>query len=786
MENIISKNLINELTSEEKVSLTTGKGCWQTAFVERLNVASVTVSDGPVGLRKENGRETVPSVCFPSVAKLACSFDTALVQKVGAAIGEQCRAEGVNVLLAPGLNIKRDPRCGRNFEYFSEDPLLTAELANAYIAGVKSQGVGVCVKHFAANNQEYGRMTSDSIVDEKALREIYLNAFERVIKKSSPEMVMCSYNKLNGEYCSQNRRLLTDILRTEWGFKGVTVSDWGATDDRVKGIAAGLDLEMPEGDTSFVLQALTDGRLNAEDLNKSVERVLDLSQKFANQSERIVDLDKQRELARKLSAETTVLVKNNCKLLPLKKNDKITVIGALAQNPVYQGEGSSKVNSVKSDNLLSALKQSGVEYEYFAGYDLNGSDNESLLEEARQAAVNGDKIVLVVGDKPDFEGGDRLRWSLPGNQLELIDAVTSANSNVVLVLQCGSSVNADFVHSVKAMLIDYYGGEQSGQALCDALYGDVCPTGRLAETWYSYLPKHSENYSKEYKRVLYSESIYVGYRYTTTADFPVAFPFGYGLGYGEIKWDKPVLTQKDSKKDKIAVNVVLTNTGEKDDAEVVQIYSTNLDNKDFCERKKLVAFSKVRLKAGETKNVSITVPFNELAHYNVEKGEFCINGGKYALTVGRDANDDRFVLNFDVDGENDTADNSEKYPCYYTVNEEFSPSPNQFLQLYGAQIDEVKQAVNVSTPLEEIKNGFVGKITVKKLTKACDDNYKRNVLALPLRAFVSKYLSKEMLYTLIDMLNGAVFKNLFKFYKQYIVCKKARKREEKLAKNGAR
>ncbi len=633
MENIISKNLINELTSEEKVSLTTGKGCWQTAFVERLNVASVTVSDGPVGLRKENGRETVPSVCFPSVAKLACSFDTALVQKVGAAIGEQCRAEGVNVLLAPGLNIKRDPRCGRNFEYFSEDPLLTAELANAYIAGVKSQGVGVCVKHFAANNQEYGRMTSDSIVDEKALREIYLNAFERVIKKSSPEMVMCSYNKLNGEYCSQNRRLLTDILRTEWGFKGVTVSDWGATDDRVKGIAAGLDLEMPEGDTSFVLQALTDGRLNAEDLNKSVERVLDLSQKFANQSERIVDLDKQRELARKLSAETTVLVKNNCKLLPLKKNDKITVIGALAQNPVYQGEGSSKVNSVKSDNLLSALKQSGVEYEYFAGYDLNGSDNESLLEEARQAAVNGDKIVLVVGDKPDFEGGDRLRWSLPGNQLELIDAVTSANSNVVLVLQCGSSVNADFVHSVKAMLIDYYGGEQSGQALCDALYGDVCPTGRLAETWYSYLPNHSENYSKEYKRVLYSESIYVGYRYTTTADFPVAFPFGYGLGYGEIKWDKPVLTQKDSKKDKIAVNVVLTNTGEKDDAEVVQIYSTNLDNKDFCERKKLVAFSKVRLKAGETKNVSITVPFNELAHYNVEKGEFCINGGKYALTV---------------------------------------------------------------------------------------------------------------------------------------------------------
>ncbi len=235
----------------------------------------------------------------------------------------------------------------------------------------------------------------------------------------------------------------------------------------------------------------------------------------------------------------------------------------MAQNPVYQGEGSSKVNSVKSDNLLSALKQSGVEYEYFAGYDLNGSDNESLLEEARQAAVNGDKIVLVVGDKPDFEGGDRLRWSLPGNQLELIDAVTSANSNVVLVLQCGSSVNADFVHSVKAMLIDYYGGEQSGQALCDALYGDVCPVGRLAETWYSYLPKHSENYSKEYKRVLYSESIYVGYRYTTTADFPVAFPFGYGLGYGEIKWDKPVLMQKDSKKDKVAVNVVLTNTGEK-------------------------------------------------------------------------------------------------------------------------------------------------------------------------------------------------------------------------------
>ncbi|MCM1194796.1 MAG: glycoside hydrolase family 3 C-terminal domain-containing protein, partial [Firmicutes bacterium] len=528
-------NLTALLTTEEKISLQTGFGCWNTAPIEKLKVRSVTFADGPVGLRKMQDGKTLPAVAFPSVAKLSCSFDPDLLRSVGTAVGEQCRAEGVDVLLAPGINIKRDPRCGRNFEYFSEDPFLTAELANAYIAGVNSQNVGVCLKHFAANNYEYGRMVSDSVVDERALREIYLNAFERVIKKSEPCAVMCSYNKLNGEYCSQDKRLLTDILRGEWGFKGLTVSDWGATDDRAKGLNSGLDLEMPQGDVRKVASAVENSELDVSVLDGVCDRVIALSRKFDNSAPRGVDYDYQHEACRKISAECTVLVKNNCKLLPLKKTDEIAVIGALAETPVFQGGGSSKVNAYKTDNFLSALDGADIKYAYAQGYALDGEENENLVDEAVNTAQKYDKVILFVGDKADREERDRADYGLPKAQLRVIDAVTSANSNVVIVLQSGSSVDVSWSGAAKAMLIDYYGGEHSGRATFDVIFGDVCPSGRLAETWYSDLPDYL-NGDCGYKRRLYKESIYVGYRYCVTADVPVAFPFGYGLSYNDIKW----------------------------------------------------------------------------------------------------------------------------------------------------------------------------------------------------------------------------------------------------------
>lgn len=785
MANNTENNLISMLTLSEKAALQTGKDCWHTADVERLKISSVTVADGPIGLRKERNGNTVPAVCFPSMAKLACGFDPTLMTKVGAALGEQCRAEGVNILLAPGVNIKRNPRCGRNFEYLSEDPLLTADLANAYIAGIHSQGVGVCVKHFAANSQEYGRMVCDSVVDDRALREIYLNAFERIVKKSRPEMVMCSYNKLNGEYCSQHKWLLTDVLRNEWGFGGLVVSDWCAVDDRAKGIAAGLDLEMPKGDASVVEQAVNNGKLEEAQLDVAVERVLELEKQYREVSPRTVDLNAQRVLARQASAECTVLVKNNCKLLPLSKTDKIAVFGTLADKPVYQGDGSAHVNAFESDSLLEALKTANIQFTFAQGYGSSDETDESLLEEARRAALNCDKAIVVVGDKPDCEGWDRTRWTLPPSQLALIDAVTSCNSNVVIVLQSGSSVDVSFVHSAKAMLIDYYGGECSGQAIFDVLFGDVSPSGRLAETWYAYLPKYDAKFSQDYARALYNESIFVGYRYTAAANVPVAFPFGYGLGYGDIEWNNPTISSKDAKdKSKITVGITLRNTGNRAECEVVQVYATNVDSRLFHEKKRLVGFVKVKLKAGEKKTVDVVVPTSELAYYDVNKSCFTVNGGRYIFTIGKDSADDKYQLEYEVKGDNDTVDLSDKLPCYYAVDDDFDPSNEEFLALYGKELAERSATVHISTPLNDIGKSLTAKIFTQLITRNMSPEGKRNTLAAPLRSLVSDNLSKEMLYTIIDMLNGDVIKNLFKLYKQYINCRKTKKLKEKSKKEG--
>lgn len=777
MTNNTDDKIISILTLGEKASLQTGKGAWHTANVDRLNIGSTAFSDGPMGLRKERGGVTEPSVCFPSAAKLACSFDPALLTKVGAAIGEQCRAEGVDVLLAPGINIKRNPRCGRNFEYFSEDPLLAAELANAYIAGLHSQGVGACVKHFAANSQEYGRMVCDSVVDERALREIYLKAFERVIKQSRPEMVMCSYNRLNGEYCSQNKRLLTDILRTEWGYDGLVVSDWGAVDDRVKSIQAGLDLEMPQGDASAVEQAAINGSLDESVLDASVNRVLALNKQFCDLPARISDVEVQRELCREASAECTVLVKNNCNLLPLNKTDKIGVFGLLAEKPVFQGDGSAHVNAFDSDSLIAALKSANIDFSYAQGYTSSDEADEALLDEARSVALACDKAVIVVGDKPDCEGWDRTRWTLPASQLALIDAVTSCNSNVAIVLQCGSTVDVSFSYSARAMLIDYYGGQRSGQALFDVLFGDVAPSGRLAETWYSALPVSDAKFSQDYKRALYNESIFVGYRYTETANVPVAFPFGYGLGYSFVKWSNVTASAKD--KSKVTLGVTLQNTGKETESEVVQIYATNCDGRMFRERKRLVGFTKVKLKAGEKKTVTVSVPVEELASYDTDKSCFAVNGGKYLFYVARDCRDERFVVEYELKGDNDTVDSSDKFPAYYDVCDGFDPSDEEFLALYGGELTEPSSTVNVSTPLNDVGKSLTAKIFVNALTKNKSREDKRNTLAAPLRALVSDRLSREMLLTVIDMLNGAVAKNIFKLFKQYLACKKARKKQQK-------
>lgn len=761
----------------------TGDGSWNTAAVERLGVQSVTVSDGPVGLRKERGGKTLPAVCFPSIAKLACSFDPDVLRQAGAAIGEQCRAENVDVLLAPGINIKRDPRCGRNFEYFSEDPMLTAELAKAYIGGVHSQGVGVCVKHFAANSQEYGRLVVDSVVDERALREIYLAAFERVIKDTEPCAVMCAYNRLNGEYCSENKRLLTDILRGEWSFDGLVMSDWGAVNDRVKGLHAGLDLEMPQGSTERVKSAIETGALDQVDLDTAVSRVVKLSQKF-DCTARNVDLEYQHELAAKLSADTTVLVKNNCKLLPLSKTDKIALIGHYAKEPAFAGGGSSKVSPYKTDSLFDAMLDLGVDFTYAEGYNSEDLVCDELIAEAQTAAANADKVILVVGEKNITEGADNYAWSIPEGQLRVIDAVTSANANVTIVLQTGSGVDVSWAHAVKAMLIDYYGGEHGGKATADVLFGNVAPTGRLAETWYAYLPEHSNGFSQSYKQALYKESIYVGYRYTSTANATAAFPFGYGLSYSDLEISDVKFSHDKAKVgDKTSVSLTVTNRGEMSDAEVIQVYATNLDGRQFTAKKNLVAFQKVRLKGGESKKVTVPVDLSNLAYYNVDKGVFEVNGGRYLITVGRNVCDDEHVFTLQVDGSNDTQDMTAALPSYYNVDERFAPSDEEFSTLYGGEFPQSESRITISSALASVKNSWFANRLANRLVKRFPESNARDVEAWPLRAFVNNGLSEEMLYTAVDILNGDFWHNIVKYVMQYLAYRKRQRRKNGKRKN---
>ncbi|MCM1290098.1 MAG: glycoside hydrolase family 3 C-terminal domain-containing protein [Corallococcus sp.] len=780
MKNSTNQDILQQLTTDEKVQLTTGYGAWNTASVSGLDLFSANVSDGPVGLRHYCDGQVVPAVAFPSVSKLACSFDPSVLREAGAAIGEQARKENVNVILAPGLNIKRDPRCGRNFEYYSEDPFLTAELANAYVKGVNSQEVGVCIKHFAANNQEYGRRVSDSVVDMRALREIYLSAFERVVKQSKPCAVMCAYNKLNGEYCCQNKWLLTDVLRKEWGYDGLAMSDWGATDDRAKGIAAGLDLEMPQGDTEPVTKAIADGTLKVEQLDVAAGRVIAFASQFKDNSPRNADYDYQHNLVRKISADTTVLAKNNCKLLPFKKDDEIAVIGALAETPYFQGGGSSQVLPYKKDNLLEALDAFGAKYRYAKGYDLNNAENEQLLREAAQLAAESAKVLLLVGPYgTEFEWQDRATWQLPKAQLDVIDAVTSANSNVAIVVQSGSPVDVSWHHGAKALVFDYLGGEQSGGALCDVVFGVTCPTGRLAETWPLSLPKFTEDFGKDFKRTLYKESIYVGYRYYVTAGVPVAFPFGHGLNYADIAWSnaKSDVTSVDPD-GKVKLSLELHNASDFADADTVQAYVTNLDGRGFYAKRNLVAFKKVRLKPSEKKTVTLEVNVSDFASYDVDAGKFVVNGGKYLLTLARNANDAGYAFTVEVKGDNNTADVSREFACYYEVDENFCPTDKQFEKLYGTFPEEQTTPFTFNSPLAETQSTKLGKRLVRSFTKGLSEEDKRSNLAAPLIDFTWRpYITREIIYLLVDILNGG--KGRFKVWKLYRANKKSDKKRKK-------
>lgn len=654
------QGLIAQMTLEEKAGMCSGLDFWHMKGVERLCIPSIMLTDGPHGLRKQKASadhlglfDSVPATCFPSAAGLASSWDRDLIRKVGVALGEECQAEDVAVLLGPGANIKRSPLCGRNFEYFSEDPFLSSRMAAGHIEGVQSQGVGTSLKHFAANNQEHRRMTGDSVVDERALREIYLASFEQAVKEAQPWTVMCSYNKVNGTYASENEYLLTDILKDEWGHEGFVVSDWGAVNEREAGLAAGLELEMPAsggaGDLRIV-EAVRSGKLPEEKLDRAVERLLRIVFMAVDHKKEgaTYDAGAHHELAREVARESMVLLKNEGGILPLRKDAKLAVIGELAEKPRYQGGGSSHIKPTKLEDIREELARSagdGARIAYAQGYDLQSDAlDEGLVAEAKRAAAEAEVAVIFAGlpDRYESEGFDRTHLRLPDNQVALIRAVAEAQPNVVVVLSNGAPVEMPWIGSAKGLLEAYLGGQALGGAIADLLFGDANPSGKLAETFPMRLAHNPSqlNFPGEGDRVEYKEGLFVGYRYYDAKEIDPLFPFGYGLSYTTFEYANLAVAKPAIRDDETAtVTVDVTNTGPRAGKEIVQLYVRDVQSSVIRPSKELKGFAKVELQPGETKTVSFELDKRAFAFYDVELKDWRVESGEFEVLVGRSSRD---------------------------------------------------------------------------------------------------------------------------------------------------
>lgn len=672
------KELIAQMTLEEKAGLCSGADFWHTKAVERLGIPAVMVSDGPHGLRKQDDEadhlgvnDSIKAVCFPAGCATASSFSRETVQSLGETIGTECQAEGVSTVLGPAMNIKRSPLCGRNFEYYSEDPFLSTEIAGALVHGVQSKNVGTSPKHFMANNQEYHRMTSSSEMDERTMREIYLASFEGMVRKEKPWTIMNSYNRLNGTYLCENKEMLTDILRNEWGFDGYVMTDWGAMNDRVTALKAGCDLEMPASNgitDAEIVEAVREGTLSEEILDQACERILNIVYRFEENrdKEAVFDLEKDHETARKIEEECIVLLKNEDSILPLKKDVKAAFIGKYAEAPRYQGGGSSHINSFKVESALDAVKAreagcgtDAANVVYAKGFDdAKDETDEALLKEAVEAAKNADAAVIFAGlpDSFESEGYDRKHMRLPDCQNRLIQAVAEVQPNTVVVLHNGSPVEMPWIDQVKAVVEAYLGGQAVGGAVVNVLYGDVNPSGRLAETF----PLRLEDtpcyltYGGEHDKSVYSEGVFVGYRYYVSKDMKVLFPFGHGLSYTTFEYSNLVLDQKEMKESgALKVSVDVTNTGACAGKEVVQLYVSAKESAMKRPVRELRGFDKVELQPGETKTVSFTLDRRAFAYWSVQIHDWHVESGVYEIQIGKSAQE--IILTETVQVESETA-----------------------------------------------------------------------------------------------------------------------------------
>lgn len=663
------QKLIQQMTLEEKASLLSGGDFWHTKAVERLGIPAFMVSDGPHGLRKQEEKadhlgvnDSIRAVCFPAACATAASFDRDALRTLGEALGDTCQHENVSVILGPAVNIKRSPLCGRNFEYFSEDPYLAGEMATAIISGIQSRNVGTSIKHFAANSQEHRRMSSDAVIDERTLREIYLPAFENAIRNAQPWTVMCSYNRVNGEYASENRHLLTEILRDAWNFEGFVVSDWGAVSDRVAALDAGLDLEMPSSGGSNdarIVRAVREGKLDEAVVDRAVSRILRVFYRYLENRKPDTEWDMaaQHELARKLACECMILLKNDMHTLPLKAGERIAVIGEFAKKPRYQGGGSSHINSFRVDSLMDAL--SGMNnISYAQGYSTEQDDpDDALIQEAVSLAKQSDKVVVVAGlpDSFESEGYDRTHMRLPKCQNELITRVASACANTIVVLYNGSPVEMPWIGRVRAVLEAYLAGQAVGSATRDILYGQVSPSGRLPESFPYHLEDTSAflSYGGEGDRAVYAEGVFVGYRYYDKKRIDVLFPFGYGLSYTSFAYSDLVLDRESMRDDEdLHVSVNVTNTGDVPGKEVVQLYVADRESSVFRPVRELRGFEKVFLNPGETRTVSFTLGKRAFAYWDTTLHDWYVESGSFAVQIGRSSRE--IVLEKEVEVESTT------------------------------------------------------------------------------------------------------------------------------------
>ena len=675
------KKIISQMTLEEKAGLCSGADFWKTKGVERLGVPQMMVSDGPHGLRKQDDQadhvginESIKAVCFPTGVTVCSSFDKELIREMGEYLGEACQAENLGVLLGPAVNIKRSPLCGRNFEYFSEDPYLSAEMATSQIKGIQSQGVGTSIKHYLANSQEHRRMSSDSRVDDRTLREIYLPTFEKAVKEAQPWTVMCSYNRINGTYAAENHRFLTEILRNEWGFEGFVVSDWGAVNERVEGVKAGLDLEMPSShgmNDAKIVEAVKNGTLDEAVLDKAVERILRIVLLYVEKKnpKAVFDREKQHQKARQVAGESMVLLKNGG-ILPLAKKGKVAFLGAFAEQPRFQGGGSSHINAFKQSSALEAagsILGGDVQIDYAPGYSLTDDRvDQKLIDDAAALAAEADCAVVFAGlpDSYESEGYDRSHMSMPESHNSLIEAVARVQKNTVVVLHNGSPIEMPWLSQISAVLEAYLSGQAVGEAVVDILFGDVNPSGKLGETF----PHKMEDnpsflyYLGEKDRVEYREGVFVGYRYYDKKKMDVLFPFGHGLSYTEFTYG-PLKVSRDRIKDSetLSVSLEVTNTGSSYGKEAVQLYVAPPAGGAIRPVRELKGFEKIGLKPGEKKTVSFTLDKRSFAYFNETIDDWYVETGLYKLQIGSSSRDIRSEAAV-------TVESTVKIPATYNMN----------------------------------------------------------------------------------------------------------------------